>query len=141
MVGFVLLIACSNVANLFLVRAEGRMRETAVRTALGAGRGRLIQYVLVESVVLALIGGLGGLLLAYAGIRALVAIGPASIPRLSGVGVNVNVFLFTAGVSVLAGLLFGVLPAMQSSSSAIVSRYCCGIYKTPIASPLSLKLN
>jgi len=123
---FVLLIACSNVANLFLVRADGRIRETAVRTALGAGRGRLIRYVLTESVLLALMGGLGGLLLAYAGIRVLVAVGPASIPRLEGVGISTYVFLFTAGVSLSAGLLFGVLPAMQTGSAKVKAALAAG---------------
>ena len=118
-VGFVLLIACSNVANLFLVRAEGRIRETAVRLALGAGSGRIIRYVLTESLLLAFAGGLCGLLLAYTGIRVLVSVGPASIPRLSGVGLNPNVFLFTAGVSLVTGLLFGVLPALQSRSKKV----------------------
>lgn len=118
-VGFVLLIACSNVANLLLVRAEGRIRDTAVRTAMGATRAQLIRYVLTESVLLSMIGGLGGLLLAYAGIRVLVAIGPASIPRLDGVGISMNVFLFTAGISLTTGLLFGVLPAMQSGTAKV----------------------
>ncbi|GMR11989.1 MAG: ABC transporter permease [Gemmatimonadota bacterium] len=123
---FVLLIACSNVANLFLVRAEGRLRETSVRAALGAGRGRLVRYVLTESVLLALMGGLGGLLLAYAGIRMLVAIGPASIPRLEGVGLSTYVFLFSSGLSVLAGLLFGVLPAMQTGSAKVQAALAAG---------------
>ena len=118
-VSFVLLIACANVANLFLVRAEGRVRQTAVRYALGARRRRLIQSVLTESVMLALIGGLGGLVLAYTGIRVLVALGPASIPRLDAVGISATVFWYTAGVSVLAGLLFGVLPTIQSGSAKV----------------------
>ena len=80
---------------------------------------RLIRYVLTESILLALVGGLGGLVLAYAGIRVLVAIGPASIPRLDGVGISATVFWFTAGVSLLAGLLFGVLPTIQTGSAKV----------------------
>lgn len=120
-VGFVLLIACSNVANLFLVRAEGRLRTTAVRIALGAGRARLVRYVLTESLLLALAGGVGGLFLASMGIRILVAIGPTSIPRLEGIGLNGTVFLFTAAVSIFTGILFGVLPALRVGSGEITA--------------------
>src|SRR5512134_2123459 len=87
-VGFVLLIACSNVANLLLVRAEGRRQENAVRMALGSGRVRLVQQMLVESAVLALMGGVAGVLFAYAGIRALLSAAPASIPRLDEIGID-----------------------------------------------------
>ena len=118
-VSFVLLIACANVANLFLVRAEGRVRQTAVRAALGATRRRIIQYVLTESVLLALIGGLGGLVLAFAGIRVLTATSPASIPRLDDVGISATVFWYTAGMSVLVGLFFGVLPTLQTGSAKL----------------------
>jgi len=117
--GFVLLIACSNVANLLLVRAETRARETAVRTALGAGRGRIIRYVVAESLLLACAGGFGGLLVAYVGTRALVAMGPASIPRLEEIGLNANAFLFAAGISLISGLIFGVLPALRSASANV----------------------
>jgi putative ABC transport system permease protein len=115
-VGFVLLIACSNVANLFLVRAENRTRDTAVRTALGSGRGRLIQFVLTESVLLGLLGGLAGVLLAYFGTRLLVAAAPASVPRLHEIGIRGSVLAFTTAVSVIAGLLFGLVPALRSGS-------------------------
>ncbi len=120
-VGFVLLIACSNVANLFLLRAEGRTRETAVRIALGAGRGRIIRYVVAESLVLALAGGAAGVLLAYLGTRLLVTIGPASIPRLHEIGITPSVLLFTLAISLFAGLLFGVFPALRSFSYRMVT--------------------
>ena len=115
-VAFVLLIACSNVANLLLVRAESRTRERAVRIALGSGRGRLMQYVLAESMLLSLVGGAAGILLAWIGTRALVSAGPASIPRLDEIGLNANVLLFTTAVSVVAGLLIGLLPALRAGS-------------------------
>jgi putative ABC transport system permease protein len=114
-VGFVLLIACSNVANLLLVRAEGRRQENAVRMALGSNRARLARYVLIESAILAFMGGAAGALLGYAGTRALVSIEPAGIPRLDEIGIDGSALAFTALVSVVAGLLFGVLPAVASS--------------------------
>jgi putative ABC transport system permease protein len=117
---FVLLIACSNVANLFLVRAEARTRESAVRLALGSGRGRLVQYVLTESLLLALAGGLAGVLLALVGVRALVSIAPASLPRLDEIGISGSALLYTGGVSILAGLLFGVLPALRAASGKLL---------------------
>jgi putative ABC transport system permease protein len=120
-VGFVLLIACSNVANLFLLRAEGRTRETAVRIALGAGRGRVIRYVVVESMLLALVGGAAGVFLAYLGTRLLVTLGPASIPRLHEIGITPSVLLFTVAISLFAGLLFGILPALRSYSYRMVT--------------------
>ena len=116
---FVLLIACSNVANLLLVRAESQTRERAVRMALGSGRGRLIQYVMTESLLLSLTGGAAGILLAYVATRTLVAVGPASIPRLGEIGINGDVLLFTAAISVLAGLLLGVLPALRAGSKDV----------------------
>ncbi len=118
--GFVLLIACSNVANLFLVRAEARTRASAVRLALGSGRGRLVRYVLTESLLFALIGGAVGVLLAYVGTRVLVSVGPASVPRLDEIGIRGSALLYTSGVSLFAGLLFGVLPALRSGSDTML---------------------
>jgi len=115
-VGFVLLIACSNLANLLLVRAETRTLERAVRMALGSGRARLIQYVLTESVLLSLVGGILGVGLAFAATRMLVAFGPVSVPRLHEVGMNGTVLLFTSGVAIAAGLLFGLIPALKAGS-------------------------
>ena len=119
--GFVLLVACSNVANLFLARAESRARDTAVRMALGSGRLRLIRFVLTECVVLGLLGGAAGILLAWGGIRALVAVGPASVPRLGEIGIDGTVLAFTAGISILAGLLFALLPALRTASPGMLA--------------------
>jgi predicted permease len=116
-VAFVLLIACSNVANLLLVRADARRRENAVRLALGGTRARLARHVLIESALLALVGGLAGAVLANVGTSALVAVGPAGIPRLAEIEVSGAALAFTAGVSTLAALLSGVLPALGSGAA------------------------
>jgi predicted permease len=114
-VGFVLLIACSNVASLFLARTEGRARELAVRAALGAGRGRLVRQLVTESVVVSLAGGLVGFLLTLVSVPAILSIAEdGSLPLVSPVRVNLTVFAFTCGVSVLAGVLFGMAPALRS---------------------------
>ena len=102
-VAFVLLIATSNVANLLLVRAESRTRENAVRMALGASRARLVRARARRERVLSLVGGLLGVLLAYAGTRALVAMAPAGIPRLGEIGVSGSALAFTAAVSIAGG--------------------------------------
>jgi predicted permease len=109
-VGFVLLIACANVANLFLVRAEGRQREQALRTALGASRSHMIRQYMAESVTLALGGGLLGLALASVGVQGLLRLAPVAVPRASEIGIDGSVLLFTLGVSVASGLLFGLFP-------------------------------
>jgi putative ABC transport system permease protein len=114
-VGFVLLIACANVANLMLVRAAARQREVVIRTALGAQRAQLIRQLLTESVVLALCGGALGLALAYGGMRALVGINPGSLPRSDEIGIDPTVMVFTLVTAVVTGLLFGLVPALQTS--------------------------
>jgi putative ABC transport system permease protein len=120
-VGFVLLIACANVANLLLVRAESRQKEIAVRAALGAARGLLLRQFLAEGVVLSLFGGVLGLLLGYIGVRLLVATNPRGIPRAVEIGIDPNVLLFTLGVAVLTGLLFGLAPALHLARRGVSS--------------------
>jgi putative ABC transport system permease protein len=113
--GLVLLIACANVASLLLSVAASRRRELALRAALGAGRTRLLRQVLTESVLLTLIGGAAGILVAIAGIRALIAWGPADIPRLTSVALDGGVLAFTIGVCLATGILAGLLPALQAA--------------------------
>ncbi|MGC2582822.1 MAG: ABC transporter permease [Acidobacteriaceae bacterium] len=124
-VGFVLLIACANVANLLLVRATSRKREFAIRAAMGAGRLRIIRQLLTESITLALTGGILGLILGFAGVRALLAISPHDLPRVgehgAGIGIDWRVLAFTLGISLLTGILFGLFPAIGVSHTDLNS--------------------
>lgn len=112
-IGLVMLIACANVANLLLVRVEARQQELAVRAALGAGWGRIVRGLLVESVMLSLMGGVVGVALASAGVRFLVAEGPANLPRISEISIDGRTLGFTLLLSMLSGLLFGLVPALK----------------------------
>jgi putative ABC transport system permease protein len=114
-VAMVLLIACVNVASLYLVRSAERGKELAIRAALGAARRRLVAQMLGESLVLGIAGGAAGFLLAFVGLRAVIAMGPDTLPRAAELGIDMRVFAFATAVSLLTGLLFGVVPALRFS--------------------------
>ncbi len=113
--GFVLLIACLNVANLFVARGMSESRETAVRTALGASRSRLVGERLVESIVIAVAGGVVGVFVGHLGVRALIAVSPDSLPRAESVGIDGTLMLFAVGATLLTGVVFGAWPALRAS--------------------------
>jgi putative ABC transport system permease protein len=118
-VGFLLLMACVNVANLLLARGANRRKEIAVRTALGAGRGRIVAQLLSESLILAVGGGILGMLLAGAGVGLMARLGRASIPRLAEARLDANLFLFALSISLATGILFGIAPAWQTSGANV----------------------
>jgi putative ABC transport system permease protein len=113
-VGFVLLIACANIANLLLVRATERGREIAVRAAVGSGRGRIIAQMLVESIVLSWAGAVLGVLLAWPGIRLITVLSPGNLPRIEGAGIDLAALLYTAGAALVAAIAFGLAPALRA---------------------------
>ncbi|MEO8028537.1 MAG: ABC transporter permease [Bryobacteraceae bacterium] len=120
-IGIVLLIACANVANLLLVRAEGRQQELAVRAALGAGRQQIAKELLLESMTLGVLGGVLGLGVAYGSIRLLLRLAPSTLPRLEDIGIDGSVLAFTIGVSLVAGVLFGLIPVFKYASGQVAT--------------------
>src|SRR5689334_11791118 len=118
-IGIVLLIACANVANLLLVRTEGRQQELAIRTALGASRGRIASVLLFESLVIGLMGGALGVGLAAAGLRLLVAIGPSGLPRLAEISIDLRALSFALVASLLSSFFFGLIPVFKYTGTRI----------------------
>ncbi len=148
-VGFVLLIACANLANLLLARATARQREIAIRTAMGAGRWRLARQLLTESVLLSAVGGAAGLLIAYGAVKLMVSSNPINLPRIDAVGIDGAVLLFTGGITLLLGILFGLVPAFQAARPALhgmlkdgvrASHHAGGLRATLVVSEVALAI-
>src|SRR5208337_4698085 len=118
-VGFLLLIACANIANLQLARSRTRQKEIALRAALGASPNRIVRQLLVENIVLGLVGGSVGVLLAYWAVSWIVAHGPAEMPRLDQSRIDANTLAFACGVALLSSFLFGLAPALRSASTRL----------------------
>jgi putative ABC transport system permease protein len=125
-VGLVLLIACGNVANLLLARGAARAQELAIRAALGAGRGRIVRQLLTECAVLAIVSGAAGLLLAWWGVRSLVALSPPGVPRLEQAGMNATVLAFALGLSLATSFVFGLVPALRASRASVIAALRAG---------------
>src|SRR5262249_21137798 len=122
-VGFFLLIACANLANLLMARAESRRREFAVRAALGASRSRLLRQTMTEGVMLCVAGGMLGLWFARVAVRALIRAYPTSLPRTREIGIDLSVLLVALGVSMATGVLFGLAPAAQRRMNDLVTAF------------------
>jgi putative ABC transport system permease protein len=125
-IGVVLLIACANVANLLLVRAEGRQQELAIRTALGADSGHIAREFLIESVFLGVLGGASGLGLAYGALRLLIRLAPPSLPRIENITIDPTVLLFTLVLSLMAGVLFGLMPVFKFATPSVMATLRAG---------------
>ena len=125
-IGVVLFIACANVANLLLVRAEGRQQELAIRTALGAGSAQIAREFLMESVLLGMLGGAAGLGLAYAALRLLAKLAPASLPRLENIAIDLLVVGFTLALSLMTGVLFGLMPVFKFAAPSVMAALRAG---------------
>jgi ABC-type antimicrobial peptide transport system permease subunit len=120
-IAMVLLVACANVANLLLVRVEGRRQELAIRTALGAGRARITAGLLFDSLILGLMGSLVGLAFAYGALRVLVAQAPTGLPRLHEIGIDIPVLLFALGLAGFVSLIIGLIPVLKYAGAGVQS--------------------